>query len=858
MNDILFGNNNRPVIKKLSSRYFKAGKSRNIIAIIAIALTTILFTTIFTLGSGLMDTVHDQNIRKQGGDGQAVLNYINDDVFNDIKDNTLIEQIAYTKAVSYRISNSGLEKWRADMWYMDDTALKFARYEPTTGHRPEAENEIMADTKTLDALGVPAELGTTVTLDYQIKGVSYSKDFELCGFWETDSLSNIGRLIVSKAFIDNNSELLTYTYPEDNDYSGVVTAYIMFDGSGAIEPKLQQLLSETGYTCDFMGGNTTDDNYVIARVSPAYQGSNFLENPALMISGIIGILLIMITGYLIIYNIFQISVIQDIQSYGQLKTLGTTKRQIKKLISKQAVRLSFVGIPIGLLFGFFVGRALVPFLMNGTVYASAAGVKVTANPIIFIGSALFAFCTVLISVNKPARIAGSVSPIEAIRYTENDMAAFQGKKATDKKSTHGAKIHRMALSNLGRNKKRTVLVVISMTLSLVLFNTVFTLARGFDVEKYVDKFLNKDFIISTADYFNFKFDNTDATNDLSTSFVEAVRQHPAFDDGGKLYTTKVLDESFSVENGITSNYNKDSEGNPLVQLYGADDFLLNSMEVIEGTIDWDALKSGNYVLYALTADDNGNVIDDPNIHVGDTLHFNHVQMDGLSSSIDSSFDCIIMAKVLINENTDTIRSTGFAKFYMPTDVFLPLCEQPHLVSFPFNVSDGAQADMEEFLSSYVEDIEPNMNYDSKQTYINSFNDLTFMVITIGGALSIIIGLIGVVNFVNSVLTSIITRRKEFAMLQSIGMTGKQLKKMLAFEGLYYAAGTVVASAIFGTLVSLIIVRAISNSIWFFTYQFVIWPMLVVYPFLIVLTIIIPAILYKQIAKTSIIERLHQN
>ena len=76
MNDILFGNSNRPVIKKLSNRYFKAGKSRNIIAIIAIALTTILFTTIFTLGSGLIDTVHDQNIRKQGGDGQAVLNYI--------------------------------------------------------------------------------------------------------------------------------------------------------------------------------------------------------------------------------------------------------------------------------------------------------------------------------------------------------------------------------------------------------------------------------------------------------------------------------------------------------------------------------------------------------------------------------------------------------------------------------------------------------------------------------------------------------------------------------------------------------------------------------------------------------------
>ena len=666
------------------------------------------------------------------------------------------------------------------------------------------------------------------------------------------------QLIVSKAFVDNNSELLTYTYPEDNDYSGVVAAYVMFHGNGAIEPKLHQLLAETGYTCDTLGGSPSDDDYVIARVSPAYQGSNFLENPALLISGIVGILLIMITGYLIIYNIFQISVIQDIQSYGQLKTLGTTKRQIKKLISKQAMLLSFIGIPFGLLIGFFVGRALVPFLMNGTVYAPDAGVKVTANPVIFIGAALFALVTVIISVNKPAQIAGSVSPIEAIRYTENDTTTFRGKKASDKKSIHGAKIYRMALSNLGRNKKRTILVIISMTLSLVLFNTVFTLASGFDVEKYVEKFVNKDFIISTADYFNFKFGNSDSKNDLSTSFIEAVKQNPAFDEGGELYTTKILEEAFSVENGVTSNYNKDAEGNPLVQLYGADDFLLNSMEVIEGTIDWEALKSGNYVLYALTADDNGNIIDDSNIHVGDILHFNHVQMDGLSSNIDNSFDCKVMAKVLINENTDTIRSTGFEKFYMPTDVFLPLCEQPHLVSFPFNVVAGMEADMEKFLSSYVEHIESSMNYDSKQTYINSFNDLTSLIITIGGALSIIIGLIGITNFVNSVLTSIITRRKELAMLQSIGMTGKQLKKMLSFEGLYYAAGTVVASIVFGSLVSVIIVRAISNSIWFFTYKFVIFPMFVIYPFLIALTVIIPAIIYQKIAKTSIIERLHQN
>jgi putative ABC transport system permease protein len=856
MSDILFGNNNRPVIRKLSNRYFKSNKSRNIIAIIAIALTAILFTTIFTLGSGLADTVQEQNIRKAGGDGQVVLNYISDDVYNAIAPNSLIDKIAYTKAVSYRLKNEGLEKWRTDLWYMDDVALKFARYEPTTGHRPETENEIIADSRTLDALGVKAEIGETVSLKYEIKGKEYVTDFVLCGFWETDSLSNIGRIIVSKSFIDSRLDILKYTFPDDNDYSGVVTAYIMFHGQGDIESKLNELLSETGYTSDTMGGNPEEENYIIARVSPAYQKSNLLENPMLLISGIVGILLIIVTGYLIIYNIFQISVIQDIQTYGQLKTLGTTKRQIKKMINRQAVKLSIIGVPIGLLIGFFLGRALVPFLMNGTIYTADAGITVTANPLIFIGAAAFAIFTVLISVRKPAKIAGTVSPIEAILFTENDGAAFSGKKSILKKSTHGAKIHRMALANLGRNRKRTVLVIVSMTLSLVLFNTVFTFASGFDIDKYIAKFVNTDFVISTADYFQFQYETS--SNDLSESFIESVKDSDCFEAGGRLYATRMLEEAFSAENDAFSNYNTDENDNPLIDLYGADDFLLKSMEIIEGTIDWQALKTGKYVLLNVECDNNGNMIDNPDVKVGDTIRFNHVSMDGLSCASDNHFELIVMAKVAVNENTATTRNTGMSRFYMPTENYLPLCTSPHLVSFPFNVEDGTETQMKEFLDSYVKDIEPSMDFDCKETYVSSFENLTSLIITIGGALSIVIGFIGIVNFVNSVLTSIITRRKEFAMLQSIGMTGKQLRKLISFEGLYYSLGTIFASVVFGTLFSVIIVKGISDGIWFFTYHFVMWPMLVVYPCLIILTVLIPALLYKLIGKTSIIERLRQN
>ena len=90
---------------------------------------------------------------------------------------------------------------------------------------------------------------------------------------------------------------------------------------------------------------------------------------------------------------------------------------------------------------------------------------------------------------------------------------------------------------------------------------------------------------------------------------------------------------------------KDEEGNPLVDLYGADDFLLNTMDVIEGEIDWEALKTGEYALYALTMDDNGNIIDNPSIHVGDTITFHHWTMDGLAGTLDNSFELTVMAKV---------------------------------------------------------------------------------------------------------------------------------------------------------------------------------------------------------------------
>ena len=128
------------------------------------------------------------------------------------------------------------------------------------------------------------------------------------------------------------------------------------------------------------------------------------------------LILVAFTGYLVIYNIFQISVAGDIRYYGLLKTIGVTPKQLRRLIRQQALLLSALGIPVGLLLGYGVGAAAVPITMS-TSTMGGRYTTVSVSPWIFLFSTVFALLTVLLSCARPGRIAGRVSPVEAVCYT---------------------------------------------------------------------------------------------------------------------------------------------------------------------------------------------------------------------------------------------------------------------------------------------------------------------------------------------------------------------------------------------------------------------------------------------------------
>ena len=653
---------NKKAVRNLSDKNFRASRIRNAIAVLAIILTTVLFTTLFTITSGMVENMQRQTMREAGGDGMGVLKYITDEEYEAVKKHKLISEISYNRMLCDDVMNEELLKRHGELYYMDDTAMELGFCEPTTGRKPQAANEIIMDTKTMKLLGIPQELGAPVSLILNVHGKEVVRDFVLCGFWEADPVFSASIMVTSYAYMEEHMDELYNSYKENYELTGAINSYIMFKNSFNLENKLARVITESGYSV-----TEGESNYIAHNVNWAYLSTSFELEPGTAAGVIAVAALIIFTGYLIIYNIFQISVIRDIRFYGLLKTIGTTGKQIRMIIRRQALQLSCIGIPAGLLLGYLTGCRLVPVIMNISAYRGAQ-FETSANPFIFIGSILFALITVAISTAKPGRIASQVSPVEAVRYTDH-IVHVKGKHGR-KRSRTCAGIAGMAAANLNRNKKRTMLVILSMSLSLVLFNTLYTMSIGFDMDKYLATFVDTDFQIAHADYFNNRYGGPQ--NEVSETMIAAVMEQPGFEAGGRyLNNSWGTSELFTAEEpedyaALWDFYNRDEEGNIFCEVYGTDDFTLGRLEVTEGELDIEKLKTGNYILEGVMLDDNGAVIEESSHYkIGDKVVLHNYR--GTSENIEENEYCTweyeVLAKVKVKYYTNSVRRYGgFSSF----------------------------------------------------------------------------------------------------------------------------------------------------------------------------------------------------
>jgi len=888
---------NRKCIRRLAFKNLRSAKLRNLITIIAIALTTILFTTLFTIALSIVENFQQSNFRQVGGSFHGIFKELTKEQFEEIKDDPLIKKWGLRR-VAGLATDAVFNKSQVEVSYMNTANAELSFCTPVVGNFPEeGTNQAATDLKVLSLLGVEPELGNEFTITIDVDGTETTETFTLCGYWEYDEISVANHVLMPESRL--NDILQKLNTKNNNGITGSYQLNVMFQNALSIGDDLNTVLSRHGYQNE----NAEEDNYVKLGVNWGYVGAQFSDS--MDFSVVLGItmaaILIIFTGYLIIYNIFQISVAGDIRHYGLLKTIGTTGKQIKRIVLIQALFLSVVGIPIGLILGYAFGILLAPIVTqslanDNSIYFHSA----SANPFIFIGSALFSVITVLISCRKPGRMAGKVSPIEALRYTESQNASK--KKKTRKISKKGVSVFAMALANMGRNRKKTFVTVLSMSLSIVLFVLTATLSNGFSMEKYVSTKMQTDYIIADASYFNVRMHWKNKTP-VPEEIPALLENKDEILEGGKTYgQTNPLVQDFVTKDYIKNSFlggyygsytdidtyinSMEKEGRLLLNdtdIYGMDDFCLDKLIVLDGDIS--RLKTEENVIAAVYLhDDYDNMIESTNwAKTGDTVKIRYTdEIEYYNTETGEIYDSLdfnsltetspvaarsktfrdveyeVAAVVSIPNGMD-YRIYGNEQFVLSSDQFIKDTGTSVPMYYAFDMSDDetAKENMENFIADYTKNVDPSLEYESRYTFSAEFESFRNMFTMMGSILSFVIGLIGVLNFLNAVLTGIITRHREFAMLQSIGMTGKQLKKMLVLEGLYYTLGSVIVSFILAVITSPLTANVLENMFWFFEYHFTIAPLFITIPIFALLGILLPLISYHFLAGKSIVERLRE-
>lgn len=843
------------IIRTLTSRSFKANRMRNLIAVFAIVLTTMMFTSLFVLSQSMVQNMQDMNFQQAGYDSHLSSGTLTDEEMEKITSHEEVRN--FGKSVVIGIAeNEELTGRQVEIRYADENYAASAFSMPTVGVLPVSENEIALDTITLDKMGLTHELGQEITLKWRkdLTSEEYTiSNFVLSGYWEGNSAAMASMAWVSETFVQTECAGIDQAAQIANgQVFGTVMLHLDLYSDKNLDQAAEQILMDTGLSDVSLSPNMAYD---------AAMNQNIIREVLPMA---ICMVLVFASGYLIIYNIFQISVASDIRFYGRLKTLGATRKQLKKMIYGQANRLSLIGIPIGLLIGYLLGAVLVPVMITGV----AGEAKTAVNPYIFIGAALFAWLTVLISCMKPAKIAGKVSPMEALRYTE---AGTDSKKKI-KKSTGGASIPKMALANLGRNKKRTATVICSLTLGLVLLSCIYAKNASFDIDKYMSQTVISDFEVedsSISSVFGI-YDPYGTT--ISSELVQNIEDLKGLETTGRLYSQVFTHEiGASALANIQTYYNADDRlayieatdtglaeayhdmidsGECTSILYGIDGLILDDFaqngRILDGVFDKEKFLSGGYVVMeAATGAEDSEKETQPTYSVGDIVNLDGQQYEVMAIVAD-------IPTITEGSNSST---ADFLSFYLPADTFRTMYPDNTLRKLFFDVDEEYQAQAEEMLTDYRNNVDKSLNFTSKSTLVEHYKEQTRANTVMGFAISMIIAFVGILNFVNSMVTAIVSRQKEFAMIQSIGMTKRQLRRMLIDEGLYYAGSTLVASYLLSALGILVGVQMMVADDWTATFHFTLMPLVICTPILIIFAILIPYICFKNLEKQSIVERL---
>ena len=584
---------------------------------------------------------------------------------------------------------------------------------------------------------------------------------------------------------------------------------------------------------------------LLSELTDSSMGQYNYMDPTALLACAAALVIFMVSGYLIIYNIFDLNIISDMKEYGLLKTIGTSGKQIKSLVKHRTGHICLKAIPIGLIIGCGIGGRLLPMIGKFINTACAGKGRVHMSIWIILFTVGFAYLTVAISSKRPCRMVSGISPVEAERFTGR-------------------------LDKNGRPKKKTASIVLSLTLSLVVLNSAYTIINSFSTETFAENYVAADFCVQDS-----LLDNAGSAeknvNAVDSAFFAELGKQNGVEKAGNLYLTHgehefspevwseieknffsdetvrmqiecfYTDEGYSVNNYLKELHKKRIlEGNT----YGIGELVaqkLEDIQTIDGTaeIDWTKFNSGSYVIaerWQYASDGFLNIV-----NPGDKL-----EIEGREYTVYALADIPMVIEYPVYAPIE-------CNLILPEDEYLGIYGECDPMRTLIDVEDEYESSFEEWIGSYVRNT--SLSYTSKQSVIADNKAFGELFAIAGIIVSVILGVIGIMNFGNTMIASIISRSREFAVLEAVGMTAKQQKRSLIREGLKYFVYTSVSAVLISGLASVTLVKTFVNELPMFSWNFSLSSLAVCLPVISVIILIIPAAALKRLRRISVVERL---
>lgn len=801
-------------------------KSKNILIGIAIILTTLLLFVIPSIGKDMVEV------------NFAVINKIYPTwhaLYRNVDESTVMKLAAHHDVKTYGLrSDAGymnLEDATVSMMYMDRTGMELYKVKLKEGQLPQKENDIVVSKGILEALGQNGKIGDTITVPYQIlkdDGLDYTKekDFRICGFLADNESSKEQKQytsLVSEAFLKAEIPVEQVKYRfllQVNGQKGNTTA--------DYTETIQNIARQFGISEDDMN------------INEEYLAANYVDPATIPV--IVGIMLIVVlAGIITIYSVYYVSMNQRVREFGKLKAIGATKRQLRQIVLREGMGVALFAIPIGLLIGTVAVKVVllqfVEHAKDSNVLITEAYKVVAKGEVqlyywwIYLLAIAVTLCTVYLSLMKPMRMAAKVSEIEAMRY--------QGGSKRQKSSRKGYQflnIGRLTKRNLAENKKKSTITIVSMAVTgifVMMVATVLSCANPMESAKssIVGQYEISPIVESgNKEHPEYEWAEVQKNNPLNEGLKQQIEELDGVERVDVFTALKVsggpFEEKIGTEfiNGVPEEYAEELKKG-----------------ITEGNVTYEELKSGDKVIL-----DRALLHWYPDIKVGDKLKLNiHDGDNTFQKEIEvaaigeygtglTNYNCLIMAK----EGAEKLTINNSSSYFQVI----------------------ADKDYDEALEASLQAIVDGSGRLQMRTWKNEYDTWENAIQMTRGAcyaFIIILAAISIMNLINTMINSVHVRKKELGMMQAIGMSDRQLMKMLQLEGIFYTVGTLIISIGVGSLAGypLFLYAKRTGMFDISTYHYPVTAAIIIILTLFVIQMLLAIFIAKSVRKDSLIERI---